>query len=227
MPSVNKLLATTAIAAGLAMVLMTPAHADLIADGITYHLEEELISSTPGAIVEQFALKITGINVPHVGSVGDTEGGRSGVEALNFDQPNNLVTVSMVSPSGYTYDPGGGLNSSGCHGTNADQFCLGNASIVPGAALPAGSSLVFVFNETISSGSFSGYDPHFKINWVGSKNNYDLVSDSVGTVQTDSCPDCVVQPLIPTPEPASMLILGTSAIGLAWARRRRRMLSGR
>lgn len=32
---------------------------------------------------------------------------------------------------------------------------------------------------TLSAGGFAGYSPDFKINWIGSKNNYDLVSQTL------------------------------------------------
>jgi hypothetical protein len=34
----------------------------------------------------------------------------------------------------------------------------------------------------ISSGNLTGYEPDLKIDWVGSKNNYDLVSETITPV---------------------------------------------
>src|SRR2546423_841847 len=103
------------------------------------------------------------------------------------------------------------MNSQGCDGSGG-FYSFDNTAIppTPTTALPANSSLSFTFDVTLSSGTFAGYVPDFKIDWVGTKNNYDLVS----------------LPLAPTPggrvpEPASLLLLGLGLAGLTLVRRRR------
>jgi hypothetical protein len=96
--------------------------------------------------------------------------------------------------------------------------------------LAANSSLTFLFDVTISSGTFSSYtDPSFKIDWVGfnsdgtPKHNYDLVS--MEDMISPGCPDCTTGGHQgDVPEPASLAALGTalvSFVGLVAARRRR------
>src|SRR5260370_39363666 len=105
--------------------------------------------------------------------------GRSGVEAFAFHPPTNFSTATP--PSGFSLELGG-LNSKGCDGSG-NFFCFKANTTPPSTpALAANSSLSLVFDVTISSGSFAGYAPDFKINWVGSQNNYDLVSATLTPV---------------------------------------------
>ena len=196
-----------AVASAFALTLAAPAHAVLLNHGLTYTLTE---APTANPLIDEFVLSITGIN-----AASDDEGGRSGVNALAFEKPPNLVTAAMISPPlGYTYALGG-LDSSGCNGSG-NFFCFDNPAIppTPGSPYAPGSSLSFTFDVTTSAaGSFAGYDPHFKIDWVGSQNNYDLVSLAIGV--TDAPPTNV-------PEPASLLLLSTGLLGSGILFRRRR-----
>ena len=187
--------------AAAAAALAPSAHAQLVADGITYTLTETFVSATQ----EQFTLDITGIN-----GAADTEGGRSGVNAIAFTQPTNFVSATLTSPAGWTYTPGG-LNSSGCDGSG-NFFCFDNPAIppTPGSALAADSSLQFVFTVTTSAAGSFPYTPDFKIDWVGTQNNYDLVSLPLPPTVSS----------VPEPETYALMIAGLAALGFV-ARRRK------
>jgi hypothetical protein len=138
----------------------------------------------------------------------------------------------ITPPSGFVLQPGG-INASGCS-LSGNFFCFDNTAILndnptpPGSAYPAGTSLQFVFQVTLDPGNtFAGYtNPDFKIDWVGTKNNYDLVSQEI-SIQTGPCVDCEPQPCrdcdpqqVPEPRSATLLGVGLAVLGFGWLVRR-------
>jgi len=144
-------------------IAAAPAQAQLVADGVTYTLTETSTAPT----TDMFSLSITGINGPT-----DTELGRYGVQSFAFTTPTGFV--SAIAPSGFTYMTGG-LNSAGCNGTGGFFCFLG--STPASTVLAANSSLLYNFSVTATG--ISSWAPSFKINWDGTKNNYDLVSKGI------------------------------------------------
>ena len=180
----------------IALCAGAPARASLIADGVTYTLLESTLSPTE----DQFTLEITGINGPN-----DTEGSRYGVNSLAFTEPapGAVVTGSMT---GFTFMTGG-LNAMGCDGTG-NFYCFKATTKPTAPALPANFELTFTFDLTVAqAGDFASYDPSFKIQWLGTNNKYDLVS----------------QTLTPTvvPLPAALPLLLSALAGLGFMSRRK------
>jgi hypothetical protein len=195
------------VAAVLGVVIAaTPSHASLVADGITYTLSLMPLTATE----DQFTLGISGINGPS-----DTEGGRSGVNGFAFTPPANFS--SATAAPGFT-EMAGGANAMGCNG--AGNFFCETANTTPSStpALSANSSLSFIFDVTISSGSFAGYNPDFKIEWVGSNNHYDLVSETL-------TPVTVPAPVIGHGLPV-LLAVGGFAFGAKLLQRNRKRFFG-
>jgi len=160
-------------------------------EGLTY----TLTGTEVDADTWSFVLLVQGINVAGV----DTRGGRSALNDLSFSEPTGYIGASLSGAT--TLD--GGLSSSGCNGKGASQFCFGNvdASVI-------GQTMTLKFTIDAPSGSFLSYVPHLKADWVGSANNYDLVSANMVT---------------PVPEPSTyaLMLAGLAAVGFM-ARRRRR-----
>jgi hypothetical protein len=210
-------LASLALLAG-ALLNGTSAKASLVWKDITYDLEE---TTTGDPLTNVFALKITGINAP--ADVADEGGGRTGINALSFGKPGNFASAKMLIPATGWLEQLGGLNSGGCDGSSNSQFCFDNTAINPNASPPivpttpfgAHSTQIFVFSETISSGDFNGYTPGFKIDWVGSNKNYNLVSEPITPDAT--CPGCGVTTTSVTPvsEPTSLALLSVGMLGAA------------
>jgi hypothetical protein len=192
----------TSILLAAACVCAAPAHASLISNGITYTLTE---TDTGNPLVDQFTLSIFGIN-----GASDTEGGRYGVESFALNRPSGFISAG--APAGFTYEAGG-LNANGCNGSG-NFFCFTSNADPTGPALAANSSLSFVF--TLTASSFDGYVPDFKINWVGTKRNYNLVSLPLAPQGPP--------PSTEVPEPATLSLLGIgaalAAIGLITRRRK-------
>jgi hypothetical protein len=111
-------------------------------------------------------------------------------------------------PSGFTFESGG-LNSSGCNG-QGNFFCFA-ANSVPNTLLPSGSSLSF--NFSVAASNFDGYDPDFKINWVGTQRNYNLVSLPLS-------PTTEGPPTTELPEPGMLPLFAVGLAGLLFVRRR-------
>jgi hypothetical protein len=180
-------------------LIATPAHAQLVADGITYTLTETVVNPT----MDDFTLSITGIN-----GTTDAEGNRFGVQSFSFNNEGTGWTITP--PTGFSL-MSGGLDSKGCNGHGAKTFCFFQPAMAVGTTvLKANSSLSYSFD--ISGSGLSSWDPSFKINWLGTQNNYDLVSKTL--TPTSSGPSRV-----PEPGTAALFLTGLLGFGMRLLRR--------
>jgi hypothetical protein len=202
-----------ALALATAALSASPASAAVLIDqGVTYQLN--LTGVSADGKTGNFALVISGIN-----GASDTEGGRTGINGIAFTDPSLGNAVGGVL-AGFTFQTGG-LDSGGCNGSG-NFFCFSNTSFDPGSPLPAILSLVFTVTSD-TAGSWLAWDPSFKIDWLGSQNNYDLVSKGIPLnvcIHAD-CPTPTPQGAVPEPATWAMMLLGFAGIGAAMRRRRR------
>ena len=208
----RKLVFMAALLGGTALAM--PAGAVLVSQGLTYTLTESVIDADTHA----FVMSVTGIN-----TASDTEGGRTGLNSVAFTQPANFANATMTNPAGFNLIVGG-LNSQGCDGSG-NFFCFDDPTITGGQPVPGpllGPSFNIAFTVDTTGAFPANYNPSMKIDWVGSQNNYDLVSLPVGV--TVNPPPPPPPPPPPLPEPGSLFLMASGLLGLAgfvgWRRRR-------
>ena len=205
----NRLSITIALGAVALSAGGAPLWASSLTDqGITYTLLESTVSGTNG-LEDQFTLEITGINGPT-----DPLGGRYGVGAFALGQPTAKGAASGGGLSGFTFMMGG-LSSMGCDGSG-NFYCFKANTQPTGPALGSDSTLTFIFDVTAKSASdWVGYDPDFKIQWIGTQtgkngnSGYDLVSQTLTPT------------VVPLPSSLALLLAGLAALGLVSTQARR------
>lgn len=187
-------------------------------DGLTYTLFETNIS--PDGLTANFEFDVTGYNTAS-DLQGGVNAGRASVEAFAFNQPSpgTVVSGSVTAPPGFNFVLGG-LNSTGCNG-NGNFFCFDNMA-APSTPPLAPGTLTFDFSVTANTaGVWANYVTDMKINWLGSANNYSLISQPI-PVNMGSPPPPPPPPPPPVPEPWSIAILGVGFAGIGLLRRQRR-----
>jgi hypothetical protein len=186
-----------AAAASLALAIAAPASAQVwtlnntSSGSTTEGLSYTLSASAVDADTWSFTLDISGINAAGV----DTRGGRAFLEDLSFSAPSGFTGAALAGSTTLA----GGLNAGGCNGAGASAFCFDGVH-----KAVSGSTMQVAF--TIDSASFANYVPHLKIDWDGSANNYNLVSN-----------DMVAG--VPEPQTYALMLAGLAAVGFM-ARRR-------
>lgn len=174
-------------AAAALLFSATPAQAQLTVDNITYSLSPSFASAA--GMNESWNMTLNILN--------NSNDGRTAITSFAFTQPTGFVSAMLP---GWT-TRSGGLNANGCSGSG-NFFCFSGYA----AAAP---TMSFSFLVTGARGAFDGYDPSFKIDWIGSRRNYDLVSLPIGTV-----------PPVPEPGTYALMFAGLGVMGAVLRRRR-------
>lgn len=183
----NVSLTALSAAALLALSSAQVSAQSLTVENITYSLSGSFVSAVAGTETWSMTLDI----------LNNSNDGRTAVTSLAFNQPTGFIAASLP---GWT-TVAGGLNASGCNGT-------GNFYCFSGYAAAA-TNMSFTFSLTAAAGALANYAPDFKIDWVGSQPNYDLVSQPLTAVN-----------VVPEPQTYALMLAGLGAIGMMLRRRR-------
>lgn len=174
-------------AAAVLALASASAQAQLTVDNITYSLSPSFASAA--GMSETWNMTL--------GILNNSTDGRTAITSFAFTRPEGFVSASL--PGWTTLS--GGLNANGCSGAG-NFFCFSGYAA-------AAQTMSFSFLVTGAAGAFDGYNPSFKIDWIGRQRNYDLVSLPIGTV-----------PPVPEPGTYALMFAGLGLMGAVLRRRR-------
>lgn len=186
------------------------AHADAftLTDGLG--AKYALDYSSPSAGVYDIFLTIDTTGVKKTGPNSATTLGDVSIKVADDDANLKLI----LAPAGYTLQDGG-LNSGGCDGSGAGFFCFNGSAAVGG---------IYYFEVSITDApnlqTNGSKEPSIKDQFFSGTTRVEQLSDNT-PIGRETNPGTFGAPPAAAPEPTSLMLLGTGALGLAGAVRRK------